>query len=221
MFLFDYERVWDGSDIAITLTKKQRAILLLFASAVAENPELFLLDYPLLDAEEINDWTSSLNYALMDEIAVPTLQKYQDYIIVNHSAMTFDAGSPRAFENTNAQGGLTLQTPGTSGDKWYYPQPFYFRKGTWQYTAVGYGGSGNAKLDLKLMNVAETTTYVNILSQLDFYNATPNQNAIITTSFVLTSDVTARLRGAVNGRNAAATGWQIRLGWHSFLRTGD
>lgn len=219
MFLFDWERVWGGSDIAITLTQQQRAILLLFASSVNENPEQWLLNYPALNSEDVNDWSASLVYALLNENSVPTILKSQDYYLIPQWSM-IPNNQPLTVDNANSiQGGNCFQNPSASNDTLTSTDSFFFRKGNWSYYITALKFNAAAKIDLKLGIIG--TGDQTIFTATDLYNAT-TVNTKITGTFDISDDCNAFVKVNVNGRNAAnTTGYQVRVGQYIFHRLGD
>lgn len=67
MQAFDWSRVWEGDNVLVELTRKERALLLLHVSNVLSTPSTFLIGYDEEDdLEAIDDFLTLLQFHLLD-----------------------------------------------------------------------------------------------------------------------------------------------------------
>lgn len=120
---FDWGKEWNGDDLAVSLSRRERAMLLLSATNIYNNIALFVRNYT--DVNEVSDFLNGLLYKLMSGIIVSPESAYQENVFMLAKFIpTFPSSSGFGAITRNSSQDLGFYAEPSlpqSTNQWYVP----------------------------------------------------------------------------------------------------
>lgn len=131
--LIDFEKEWNGNDMSVALSQKERAVLLQLVTMLANNPAFYWLNYDTLDPASITDFTDNLLFHLLDSTTPPAVNSMLQIDLFSFNATPLAGIGTLTYNvNTNYPFGYNITTQDIS--LYGMTQPVWLKAGEYDYT---------------------------------------------------------------------------------------